>query len=336
MQESLTVRPIAFDSINRRHNVWGKNKMIRRVAGMFLLGIVLTGCATMSETPKQDIANNPLYDGASPNTFESIFTADENVDYIALGDAELASGEPDKALFAYLKALQGEADQAATYFKIGSIHRNRQNSQLAEVAFKKVVDLNPDHTSALQALGLIKLQARQYSQAEKYFYASIKADEKRFIGVEENEVIPTVSAEEVIRIKADITTLKQDLRVTLKYRSELYGQMDSLKKGEDYQSSYDPKIADLNEQLKTLSDDFTGDHPEVVFIKSQLTQLEAKRDQERSLAYSNIVQEQASGIEEQLTQTNDKATEIGSRLRAKQQELLNAEAVIMQKKAVKP
>jgi len=300
------------------------------------IAVFIPGCATMTETPKEDIANNPLYDGASPVTFENIFTADEGVDYVALGDRELAKGELDKALFAYLKALQSDADQAAIYLKIASIHRRRGNSELAEKAFSKVLDSKPDDASALQALGLIHLQGRNYLKAEEYFNSAIKADEKRFIDLEENEVIPTVSGEEVIRIKLDITTLKQDLREALRHRSELYGQIESLTKGEDYPSSYDSKIADLNQQLETLSNDFTDNHPDVLLIKSQLTQLQAKRDQERSLAHSGAEKEQVSGIRAQLTQSNTKATQIGSQLRTKQQELLNAEAVIMQKKAVKP
>ena len=336
MQKIIMKQSILFGLIDAFGGLRLNRQMIQQVLSMILMGAFISGCATMAETPKQDIANNPLYDGPSPVTFESIFTADEGVDYMALGDAELGKGELDKALFAYLKALDGTEDQATVYLKIGSIHHSRGNSALAEKAFNKVLESKPDDTGALQALGLIHLKARNYSIAKQYFNSAIKADEKRFIGLEENEVIPTVSAEEVIQIKADITTLKQDLRRTLKYRSELYGQMDSLKKGEDHPSSYDSKIAVLNKQLETFSDDFTENHPDVLLVKSQLTQLEAKRDQERSLAYSNTEQEKASGIEEQLTQTNDKATEIGSRLRAKQQELLNAEAVIIQKKAVKP
>jgi len=297
---------------------------------------LISSCATVAENPQQDVANNPLYDGASPVTFESVFTADAAVNYVVLGDRELAKGELDKALFAYLQALDGAEDQAVVYLKIGNIHRSRGNSELAKKAFKLALKSKPDDTAALQALGLIHLKARHYSRAEKYFNLAIKADEKRFVGLKENEAVATTSDEEVVRIKTDIVTLKQELRETLKHRSELYGQIDSLKKGADQPSNYDLKIADLSKQLKTLSGDFADSHPDVLLIKSQLTQLEAKRDQQRLQADSSNDQEQVSEIREHLTQTNDKATQIGSQLRARQQALLNAEAVIIQQKAVKP
>jgi len=314
-----------------------KKKMaVAKFLGLMLLAAFVSGCATVANTPDMQVENNPLYDGKSSVTFESVFTAEEGVDYVQLGDTELAKGDLDKALFAYIKALQGDVDQATVYFKIGTIHRNRNNLKLAEKAFLKVVDSNPDHVEALQALGLINLKTRHYLKAKQYFNSAIKADEKRLSGLEENEIIPTVSNEEMRLIESDIVVLKQDLRKTLKYRSELYGQIDSLGNGEGYQSQYDSKIALLSKELETLLADFSESHPDVVSVKSQLIQLEAKRDQERSQPQSAVEQEKVAEIKQQLTQTNDKATEIGSLLRAKQQELSKAQTVTIQKKAVKP
>jgi|GEM_PF-2336032 len=336
MQKTLGKDLILLSLVSVFYNLGINKGMTLRTLSMVFFGIFLTGCATMSENSQPDVQDHLLYDGASPVTFENVFSAEKGVDYVALGDAELAKGELDKALFAYLKALQNSKDKAAVYFKIGSIHSRRDNSRLAEIAFKKVVESDPEHVEALQALGLLNLKARNYSKSKNYFESAIDIDKKRFSGLEENQAIPTTSNEEIMLIKSDIALLRQELRETLEYRSELYGQIDSLKKGEDYQSSYDPEIADLNEQLRTLSDDFTEDHPDVLLIKSQLTQLEAKRDQELSQPQSAVEQEKASEIRAQLTQTNDKAKEIGSSLRAKQQEFSNAQTVTMQKTAVKP
>lgn len=310
--------------------------ILKQLSISALVAVFISGCATMTEAPKQNAARSPLYDGASPVTFESVFSAGDGADYVALGDRELAKGEIDKALFAYLQALESANDKTDLYFKVGGIHLGRGNLDLAEKAFNLALESNADDTATLQALGLIHLKARNYARAEEYFKLAIKADEKRFIGLEEHEAVPVVSNEEVIRIKRNIATLKQDLREALKHRSDLYGQMNSLTKDESHPSSYDSKIAGLNKRLERLSRDFTDNHPDVLLIKSQLTQLEAKRDQEQSLIHSGAEREQGLAIRERLAQSNDKATQIGSQLRAKQQELLNAEAVIMQRKAVKP
>jgi len=304
--------------------------------GLMLLAVFVSGCATVANTPDMRVENDPLYDGKSPVTFENVFTADEGVDYTVLGDAELGKGELDKALFAYLKALDGAADKATVYFKIGSIHRTRGNSELAEKAFNKVLESKPNDTAALQTLGLIHLKARNYTTARQYFDSAIKSDKKRFVGMEKNDVIPAASNEEILQIKSDISRLKKDLRETLEYRSELYGQVNSLGNSNGNLTRFDSKIAALNIELATLLEDFTEDHPDAVLVKSQLTQLEAKRDQLQSQPQSVEQQEKSAKIKQQLAQSNDKAKQAGTQLRAKQEALSKAEAVTMQKAAVEP
>jgi Tfp pilus assembly protein PilF len=72
----------------------------------------------------------------------------------------------DLALYMYVRAYDLDKDNVHALARIGSIHESRGNDRLATMAFTSVLKIDPDHSSALQSLGLIYLRARNLDEAQ--------------------------------------------------------------------------------------------------------------------------------------------------------------------------
>ncbi len=144
--------------------------------------LAVSGCATTSSPQGNStgsVENDPLYDGVATITFDSLLTGDDTGDFERLGDRALRMGQQDKAVYAYLRALQQGGDKAVLFTNIGEIHKARGNSKLAQLAFNRALEAEPDHVPALLGAGLILLSQRHYDLAESKLEQAVALDKRR-------------------------------------------------------------------------------------------------------------------------------------------------------------
>ena len=145
--------------------------MLRRncapALGILLGGFLLTGCNTQPQkaTVKQDYS--ALGDPKSKLEYGTAMPVGSAVEAILLGDAALARGDTDRALFEYIRALEGDANNADVLFKIGRIHLGRGDKVRAETAFGMALSKNPGHAGALTEYGVLRMHRRDYEGAEQ-------------------------------------------------------------------------------------------------------------------------------------------------------------------------
>ncbi len=156
----------------------------------FAVSIVLSGCSTTSTVGDQ--GNNSesfsdldeFYDGESeliysnkelPETAKSATAKD----IIILGDAALAHGNTDQALYQYVKAIDLDNNSDIALYKIGDIHSKRGNTEKAIKAYEMALKINPDHGGANEGLGQLLLSKRKYDEA-RYHLTKAEANGAAF------------------------------------------------------------------------------------------------------------------------------------------------------------
>jgi Flp pilus assembly protein TadD len=139
------------------------------------LGIVaLVGCASQQPKEAEVDPYGSLYSGKSELAYATQFPVGSAREAILRGDAAVASGDLDRALFEYIRALQKGGDNADVLYKIGIIHAARGNTGLAELAFRWALNKDPKHSGALTGLGILLTKKRDYAEAEKYLNDAVR------------------------------------------------------------------------------------------------------------------------------------------------------------------
>ena len=137
------------------------------VIGSLMLVGVLAGCASNPRSGADD-TYAALYDGESTTAYSTAFPVASPEEAYRNGDAAMNAGDPDRALFEYLRGLKMErAPQAEPLYRIGTIHHRRDNHRLAMLAYQWALEVEAIHIGAKTGLGIVYLQQRQYDQAEQ-------------------------------------------------------------------------------------------------------------------------------------------------------------------------
>lgn len=141
-----------------------------RLLGFVVLSVlILGGCAG---TPANQSAGDEFgvfYDGKSDAAYATAFPVASPDEAYRNGDAALRSGDQDRALFEYIRGLRLEKKpQIEVLYKIGSIHHNRGNHQLASLAYRWVLEEQALNVEAGTGMGLILLEQRQYEAAREH------------------------------------------------------------------------------------------------------------------------------------------------------------------------
>jgi len=136
---------------------------------------VVSGCST---TPEKDIYNE-FYDGQASAVYLQTDPPETVEEATYRGDMALKERDSDRALFEYIRGLALDDNNEGLLYKVGSIHASRGNHELAQTAYEQVIDSNAEHVGALEGMGLVLLEVREYEQSEVYFKRSIRADQSR-------------------------------------------------------------------------------------------------------------------------------------------------------------
>ena len=165
-----------------------KHKAMRRPGRLYSLkvfacGVLLltAGCASTPEkegaldTSKSQTFSD-LYDGKSTVTYATEFPVASAEEARQRGDLALRQGDLDLALYQYIQALelQTDGDDVGSLARIGAIHASRGNLDLAEIAYRRALVIDPESPAALTELGLIRLKKRDNATARELLSHSLE------------------------------------------------------------------------------------------------------------------------------------------------------------------
>lgn len=157
----------------------GRHSLLRVYVCCVLL--LIAGCASTPDKEGAPDAStsqafSDLYDGKSTVTYATEFPVASAEEARQRGDLALRQGDLDLALYQYIQALelQTDGDDVGTLARIGAIHASRGNLELAEIAYRRAVVIDPDNAAALTGLGLILLKKRDNATAGEMLNHSIE------------------------------------------------------------------------------------------------------------------------------------------------------------------
>ena len=163
---------------------------------MLIVSLALTGCATTQLAGNSDYSD--LYTGRSQVVFATELPADSAAAAIQLGDQAFRRGESDQALFHYLQSLKLDDSGPVAFHRVGIVHRQRGNLQLASRAFRHVLERDDRHLAALEELGLIMLHEHELEAASRYFNRVLTIDTERVRALNGLGVIADLSGDHVL------------------------------------------------------------------------------------------------------------------------------------------
>ncbi|MGS0682869.1 tetratricopeptide repeat protein [Shewanella sp. 125m-7] len=157
--------------------------MIRILLAISIV-MFLQACSSTSETEQQVPIKAPdrqdLLDAGSLSSITNDLTAPQT-EQDALNKAHLEeqSGNLEKALYAYIQALDFNAKNAETFYQIGRIHTIRGNPDIAFKAYNEALALEPNFMKVHADLGVISMDKRQYRKARQHLEKAIELDQER-------------------------------------------------------------------------------------------------------------------------------------------------------------
>jgi tetratricopeptide (TPR) repeat protein len=158
-----------------------------RLVGL-LWALVLAGCATQPATDpaQQKIAQankeaaSQLFASESTVLHATEYPVASAAEGVQRGDLAWREGKLELAVFLYVQALAFDATSAEPLFKIGAVHEQLGNRELAETAYQLGLDRQPGHAVATERLGLLYLQDGRTDEAAALFKRAIELDPKRW------------------------------------------------------------------------------------------------------------------------------------------------------------
>ncbi|MCU7923757.1 MAG: tetratricopeptide repeat protein [Candidatus Thiodiazotropha sp. (ex Dulcina madagascariensis)] len=128
---------------------------------------LLSGCAGLPSDVNKHTEFSGLGDTDAYLTYNTAFPIASAKEAVLRGDAAVARGDLDRALFEYIRALEKEGANGETLYKIGRVHIARDDSKRAELAFLLCLKEIPDHAGALIEMGKLKMRRREYTSARE-------------------------------------------------------------------------------------------------------------------------------------------------------------------------
>ena len=135
-----------------------------RLPGICAIGI-LAGCASTPGTDGDAVASEDLRNTDLDVMFATEFPVASQDEAVLKANSAFRSGEVDKALFFYVRALQFDTEDVDLLALIGDIHLQRNDLARAKNAHGRALEVDPDYAPSLEALGLIHLSEGNESDA---------------------------------------------------------------------------------------------------------------------------------------------------------------------------
>ncbi|MBL4913840.1 tetratricopeptide repeat protein [Shewanella schlegeliana] len=185
----MSIRLIPFNTKGLKFYCWGL------VKASAMLGILLfvTACSSTPEEAPVEVKEPERQDLLDVGTLSSVasdFSAPKTeADALTKARTEEQSGNLEKALYAYIQALDFNAKNAETFYQIGRIHTMRGNIDIAFRAYNEALSLDPNLMRVHADLGVISMDKRQYREARLYLEKAIELDQYRLEQLENKQVM---------------------------------------------------------------------------------------------------------------------------------------------------
>ena len=153
--------------------------MMKRILILFSTVLLMTACA--SKDDNMSAFDNELYDG---DPIESLLNEEpplNEVEAIQRGDSALEIRNYDLALYEYIRSVSypDAKFQDRSLHTVGEIHKIRGNQPLAEKAFLKALEYNPNNVKTLESLGVLYSKKGMLPEGKDYLFRSIRVDQIR-------------------------------------------------------------------------------------------------------------------------------------------------------------
>jgi Flp pilus assembly protein TadD len=138
-----------------------------RITLTLIMAALLSACAGLpgETTAHKDFSR--LGDDDAYLSYNTAFPIASAKEAVMRGDAALAKGDLDRALFEYIRALEKAGADGETLYKIGRVHLTRDDTKRAELALMLSLKEIPDHFGALLEMGRLKMRGRDYDSAKQ-------------------------------------------------------------------------------------------------------------------------------------------------------------------------
>lgn len=164
---------------------------MKRISLLLAMTAVLSGCQSMGPEPVIDTRS--VYAGDNSLLYKVRKSSTSAEQAMQMASMAHRAGDLDQALFQYLRAIELDPKRYEALVWVGRIHRERGNSQLAEMAFADVLASDPENLGALSEMGLLQLAKRNHEAARSMLFKAVAMDQRR-LGNEQAESSLDVAA----------------------------------------------------------------------------------------------------------------------------------------------
>jgi tetratricopeptide (TPR) repeat protein len=134
---------------------------------MLVAAIALSGCASNPADNRSTLMEEEFRDADFDVIFATEFPVATKAEALQRADAAIQTGELDRALFFYVKALTFTPDDAELLLRIGQMHEFRGDPEMAVRAYTVALNADPDLVPALENRGLLLLANDEFVRAEE-------------------------------------------------------------------------------------------------------------------------------------------------------------------------
>jgi Flp pilus assembly protein TadD len=154
-------------------------RKILTVTCVLCLAVLLGGCVTSSGQQAAS-AGEDLRHKNMDVLFATEFPVESMDEALTIAGQSLNSGEVDKALFFYVRALQFEPTNVVLLTHIGDIHMRRGDEDMAKRAFLRAKQHDREYAPALESLGLLYAAEGREEDAIQNLSLAIGHDDQRW------------------------------------------------------------------------------------------------------------------------------------------------------------
>jgi Flp pilus assembly protein TadD len=129
--------------------------------------VALPGCATNQADQRAALMEEEFRDADFDVMFATEFPVASKAEALQRAEAALQTGELDRALFFYVKALTFTPDDASLLLRIGQMHEFRGDAEMAVRAYTVALSADPELIPALENRGLLLLANDELVRAEE-------------------------------------------------------------------------------------------------------------------------------------------------------------------------
>jgi Flp pilus assembly protein TadD len=140
--------------------------------------VLFSGCASTPDTDSDTVAHKGLNDSSMDVLFATEFPVESEEDALTRAKQAMEEGDADKALFYFVRALQFRPDNVDLLMQIAEIQMRQQDFALAKRAFLITLQHDPNHSGALEGLGLIYMNEGKDEEAIRNLTSAVANDER--------------------------------------------------------------------------------------------------------------------------------------------------------------